>query len=326
MKYYLIIDGGTTNLRVMLVDECGALLGTQKRSVGAAAAAVAGSNQALREATHTCIKEVLSAASLSMQDVSDCFAFGMITSASGLKEIPHLCAPAKVEDFRMSMASVLFEDIAPFPIRFIPGLKNFSGTVTLENLAQMDMMRGEETEAIGFLQLAKPESSCVLVLPGTHNKFIVISEDGAILRCMTTMSGEMLSVLTHHTILTESVGGCFVEAAQYDRGMMLAGAAACSAGIGRAAFSTRILRTLGDMPQEKIASFLLGVALKSDADALMTLLRDVPNAKIYIAGKEPLRTALVDLFEHERMIVESVCAEIASRVGIAGALAVAGVI
>ena len=104
--------------------------------------------------------------------------------------------------------------------------------------------------------------------------------------------------------------------------MLLAGAKACSAGIGRAAFSARILRTLGGLPQEKVASFLLGVALKSDVDALKSF---APGAsRLYVAGKEPLQTALIDLLASEGYAAESVSSDISGRMGIVGALTIAG--
>lgn len=67
---------------------------------------------------------------------------------------------------------------------------------------------------------------------------------------MTTIAGELLSALTHHTILTDAMGGSFAQPKTYDREFMLAGANVCTSGFGRAAFSARILRTLGGVPQE----------------------------------------------------------------------------
>lgn len=324
MRYYLIMDGGTTNLRVMLTDAQGNLLDCQRRMVGAAATAVAGSNQALREAARACIHRLLEAHHLRQEDIARCIAFGMITCASGLKEVAHLSAPAGYLDFRQGMVSQHFPDIASFPIEFIPGLRNFSGAVTLENVAQMDMMRGEETEALGFFHLMQPASPCVLILPGSHNKLIALDEKGNILRCMTTISGELLSALTQHTILSEAVDGKFVQDGQYDRDMLLAGAKGCEAGLGRAAFSARILRTLGHLPQEKIASFLLGVVLRSDVDALNTFVQGQENPRLYIAGKEPLQRALVDLFAHFGHSAQAVPPEITQRIGIMGAMRIAG--
>lgn len=322
MKHYLVIDGGTTNLRIFLTDEFGHVRFTAKQQIGAAKTAISGSNAALRLAVRECMETVLQAAGLSFANISGCVAYGMITCASGLMEVPHLCAPAQPSCFRKQLVSASFEEIAPFPITFIPGLKNLAEPVTPDNLLQMDMMRGEETEAIGFFRLASPRQSCVLVLPGSHTKLVAMDEHGAILRCMTTISGELLSALTHHTILSEAVGARFVQQEQYDREWMLAGANACRAGISRAAFSARILHTLGGLPKEKAASFLLGTVLSSDLEALKAF--GMSSGELYVAGKEPLQQALCDLFQFNGFCTSPVSEDITARMGVVGALSITG--
>ena len=322
MKHYLIIDGGTTNLRVTLANASAHILGVEKRSIGAAASAIAGSNTALKNAVRDCIHALQHAHHLTTEDISGCIAYGMITCASGLLEVPHLCAPAGLEDFRNGLVAAHFDDIAPFPITFIPGLRNFAGEVDLHNVMQMDMMRGEETETIGFLQLVKPTEDCVLILPGSHNKMISITKDGRLTGCMTTISGELLAALTYHTILTEAVGGQFVQQDSYDREMMLAGAKACQAGLSRAAFSSRILHTLGHIPQEKVASFLLGTVLTADVDALRSF--DAPYSKLYVAGKQPLQQALCDLFEANGYQICAADPSVTAEMGLIGAMTIAG--
>ena len=137
MSYAFVIDGGTTNLRVTLTDHAGQVLASEKRSVGAAASAMAGSNAALRAAVRDCIQSIYSRTGVCETQIERCIAYGMITSASGLLEVPHLCAPAGTEDLRNNLVEARFGDIAPFPFTFIPGVRNFSGAVDLNNLQQM---------------------------------------------------------------------------------------------------------------------------------------------------------------------------------------------
>ena len=117
------------------------------------------------------------------------------------------------------------------------GAENTTEPVTLDRLCNVDMMRGEETEAIGLWTALRPNHDLMLVLPGSHNKFISVGRDGSLRGCMTSISGELLDVLTHHTVLSESLESAFVSPQDYDSSLMLAGAAACDAGLGRAAFS-----------------------------------------------------------------------------------------
>ena len=102
----------------------------------------------------------------------------------------------------------------------------------------------------------------MFILPGSHNKFVAMSAEGKILGCMTSISGELLDAMTHHTILADAVGGAFVAPEAYDSRMAMEGAWACSqSGLGRAAFSGRILKTLGKRSHAEVQSYLLGAAL-----------------------------------------------------------------
>ena len=118
----------------------------------------------------------------------------------------------------------------------------------------------------------------MLVLPGSHNKFVAMSEEGRIIGCMTSISGELLDAMTHHTILADAVGSAFVTPETYVSEMAMEGAWACSqSGLGRAAFSGRILRTLGKRSTAEIQSYLLGAALALDVQAMEQFLPDEPG-------------------------------------------------
>lgn len=192
MSARMIIDCGTTNLRVTIVDDAGRIAAQGKRPGGVRHTAIDEHNGRLKAMLADCIAQVLAEAGLSPEGISRCIAYGMITSNVGLMEIPHLEAPASADDLSAGVRTALFPDVAPFPISFIPGVRNFSGQVTMENFQGMDMMRGEETEAIGLFGLLGMQRECVLILPGSHNKFVRMDAQGRILGCMTSISGELL--------------------------------------------------------------------------------------------------------------------------------------
>ena len=145
---FLIIDGGTTNLRVTLLSDERKPLDAIARDGGVRHTAVDGNNGRLKAALAECIGSLLARNGLDAGDVKRCVAYGMITSDMGLLEIPHVPAPASAADLREAMRAQSFPEIAPFPIHFIPGVRNFAGPVDLDNFGMMDMMRGEETEAV----------------------------------------------------------------------------------------------------------------------------------------------------------------------------------
>lgn len=324
-KCFLVIDCGTTNLRVTLLDENKAKLDAVKAEGGVRHTSIDGHNGRLRTMLHESIVTVLEKNGYAMEDVEKCVASGMITSALGLLEIPHVPAPAGAAQLRAKMQEKVFEDIAPFPIAFIPGVRNFAGPVDLENFSDMDMMRGEEVEAVGLYKLLAPKGAAMFVLPGTHNKFVSMDAEGKILGCMTSISGELLDAMTHHTIIAEAVGHSFVNADEYDAEYAKAGARECAvSGLGRAAFAGRILATLGGKDKAKLQSYLLGATLALDVQAMQSFVGDQENVEAYIAGKAPLQQCFCDVMEALASgEAHQVPAEISGRMGLEGVLEIA---
>ena len=324
-KCYLVIDCGTTNLRVTLLNENKEKIDTVKAEGGVRHTSIDGHNGRLRTMLRESIETVLARNGYTAADVEKCVASGMITSALGLMEIPHVPAPAGAAELREKMQEKVFEDVAPFPIAFIPGMRNFAGPVDLENFSGMDMMRGEEVEAVGLYKLLAPKGAAMFVLPGTHNKFVAMDAQGRMLGCMTSISGELLDALTHHTIIAEAVGHSFVSADEYDPEYAKAGARECAvSGLGRAAFAGRILSTLGGKDRAKLQSYLLGATLALDVQAMQSFVGDQENVEAYIAGKAPLQQCFCDVMEALAAgEAHQVAAEVSGRMGLEGVLEIA---
>ena len=326
MKVWIVIDGGTTNLRVTAV-EAGTehVLGRASAEGGVRHTAIDGHNGRLKALLSDCIAKALAEAGCGQESVERCVAYGMITSGMGLLEVPHLAAPAGIEALRRGMQTASFPEAAPFPIEFIPGVRNFAGPVHPGNCAGMDMMRGEETEAVGLFALLNLREEALFVLPGSHNKFVRMGADGRILGCMTSISGEMLDALTHHTILSGAVqsGFCTEETYRADRAVQ--GAGECmESGLGRAAFAGRILNTLGGEDAASVQSWLLGAVLCEDVKAMRSFMKEETLA-VFVAGKPPLQRAFLDVMGAMGLAgAKPVPRELTARMGLAGALAIAG--
>lgn len=327
MSATMLIDCGTTNLRVTLVGEDGGVLAQSKRPGGVRHTAIDGHNGRLKQMLAECIAETLGQAGQPADGstVSRCVAYGMITSNVGLLEIPHLAAPASARALHEGMKTAQFPEVAPFPISFIPGVRNFGGAVTAENFSGMDMMRGEETEAVGLFELLRPARECVFILPGSHNKFVRMDAQGRILGCMTSISGELLDAVTHHTILADAVDRAFATAEDYEAELACRGALECAAnGMGRAAFAGRILSQLGGVESVRLRSYLLGVTLAQDIAALRAFVPDVDAVQIYVAGKMPLQRAFADVAKALGIAsIEEIPPEVSGQMGIRGALKIA---
>ncbi|MBL4807361.1 MAG: 2-dehydro-3-deoxygalactonokinase, partial [Rhodobacteraceae bacterium] len=77
----------------------------------------------------------------------------------------------------------------------IPGIKQ---------LSPADVMRGEETQIVGFLA-QNPGFSGAICLPGTHTKWVEVA-DGAIRRFQTFMTGEIFNLLSKSSVLQHVIG------------------------------------------------------------------------------------------------------------------------
>lgn len=301
-KYVITLDAGTTNTRAMLWDSRRQACGTQKESVGVRNTAIDGHNKLLKKAVKSCLERLLAEAGIGYDSVQQIIASGMITSNVGLVEVPHLVAPVALDDFARGITPVTIEEVCPLPICFIPGVKNYGGTITTENFETMDIMRGEEVESIAVSNSFPRGKAYLLVLPGSHTKFVGIDPEGSITGCLTSITGELLASITNDTIIADAVDRKFVEEETYDKSMLLLGYdVAKKTGLGRACFSARILNQFSIKEKEKIANYILGAALQSDVAAVLgsSALAAGKQTEIIVAGKNPLRQAIADVLTYE---------------------------
>ncbi len=249
MKTTLWIDGGTTNTRFS-VTQGGELLLRQTRHVGAADAQAEHSNKALRSA----VAEVLNELAMQYGAIHRICISGMITSASGLIEIPHLQGPAGLAELSQNVRKVHLPELAP-PVYCIPGIR----------FGDADIIRGEETELIGYAA-----TDALFLHFGSHNKAILMQNSRITASC-TTLSGELLYAATHDTILRSSLPSQPPET--LTREDVLQGAqAAKTQGLPRSLFQVRLLTTLSGWSTARAWSYLYGAVVAQDIVAFEPLL------------------------------------------------------
>lgn len=302
MKYIITLDTGTTNTRAILWDEQRKIISSRKAAVGVRNTSIDGNNIRLKETVRDCLEGLLEDAKITYGDIISIIASGMITSNVGLVEIPHCTAPAGINELASAVQAVKLPDVCSIPIHFIPGIKNNVPDVTVENVEQMDIMRGEEVEACPMIQKYLDGTPLLLVLPGSHMKFISVDSGGRMTGCLTSISGELLASITNDTILADAVGRRFVDDADYDFEMLLEGYNnSLKQGLGRACFSGRILNQFVTKNDRKIANYLLGAVLACDVQAIKNskAIQTSANMKVVVGGKNPLRRAIRDLLKHD---------------------------
>ncbi len=295
----ITIDSGTTNTRVCLWRQ-GRLLSHSGAPVGVRDCVASGSNHVLKQAIRTAIEAVLADADTPAQRVDLALASGMITSALGLYELAHLAAPAGIAELAAGMVRADMPDVCAMPLWFVPGVRNTPSELGMHHVEAMDMMRGEEVEVIGLVQRFGLARASTIVLPGSHTKFVSLDAQQRIAGCATTLAGELLQVLTEHTLLSKSLGAAFADTLHV--GLLRAGAAAArKTGLTRACFSVRTLELFGDCARNERANFLLGAVLGEDVMALRhsRAISVSPDAPILIAGKAMLSQAFAQLIEDD---------------------------
>ncbi len=297
--YIITIDTGTTNTRVCAWQDT-RLLAEAARPVGVRDTAISGSTETLMRGVSEAVQDALSQARIPAGEKVVYLSAGMITSNVGLCEIPHLLAPAGLDELAQGMVSAHLPAITDEPVWFVPGIRNHNAPVTLDNAEQMDMMRGEETEAIGVLASLDIAGPALIILPGSHSKFVKIDAQNRIEGCVTTIGGEMLDVITRHTILASSLNLQF--ASEIDAPSLMQGANQClTTGLSRTCFSVRVLDMFGELTLNQKANVLLGAVLQDDLQAVKNskAFTVTPDTHVIVCGKDTLKFAFATLIDND---------------------------
>lgn len=296
--YVILIDSGTTNTRIRLVDEQSkTVVDALKIEVGVKNAAMDKSSQGLKDAIEQGLKEVLDKNSLGASDVGHIIASGMITSNLGLKEVPHIVAPAEISDFSQGMEK---DEIYGIPCYFIPGMKNkdIDGSGTLEEIREMDIMRGEEVEVFGLLEQMDVSGEGVIVLPGSHTKFVRVNKDREMVSCFSTLGGELVQAVQSNTILSSSLEDGLIDTLETDH-LENGYFKAKEEGLTRSLFGVRLLDMYTDTSGNQRANYLLGAIYHEDVQALKFYTDGLNLDWLIVGGSEILKDSMSHLLSLE---------------------------
>jgi 2-dehydro-3-deoxygalactonokinase len=273
---YICADMGSSNTRLALCDG-NVIIASERAAFGALNGKHEGKEflfSQMRSLTYKLLSHLPTGS-----PVPECIMIsGMAGSEIGLCEIPHALLPANASILAASLSEITIPEICDIPFVFVPGLK------ALDGQELRDIMRGEEVEAIGtFLSLGLTEEA-VLLLPGTHNKAVKISADGMISDFITTLSGEMLSMVISHSILSGSVAHDFALREEF----LFKGAKHVREyGLNASLFHIRVM-SKNSIDRDCLSSFLYGAVLGEDVEAIKKF---ADGVRIFVGGKENLRRA-----------------------------------
>lgn len=274
MANFITVDGGTTNTRVSLVSG-ERIVDTKKMKVGAGNR----DTELLKSSIKEAINALLSENGYTEGDIERILASGMITSEYGLCNLPHVTAPAGIEELHASVHEVVIDEISPVPFVFIRGVKTVG-----DGLESADMMRGEETELIGILDCGKADT--VYVLPGSHSKLLTVDSEGKIKDIRTMLTGEMSAALSGNTILKDAVD---FNVKEVDEEYLIKGYSYCSSrGINEALFKVRVQRNIFGATKEQTYSFFMGAVLTGEIESIIKN----PAGRVVISGQARLAEAM----------------------------------
>ncbi|MGH9767782.1 MAG: 2-dehydro-3-deoxygalactonokinase [Blastocatellia bacterium] len=281
----ICVDTGTTNTRVWLTSG-DQIIARAQALVGVRDTARDGSSERLRNALRELINQIQDEArNQGLDNSPDCvIAAGMITSPLGLAEVPHVTAPAGLNDLAASTERHSFPEITDLPILLIPGVRSGPRQCDQETIGATDVMRGEETLLIGLNALGLLGPRATLLNLGSHWKVIKLDQDARISSSVTSMTGELIHTAQTQTILASSVPQA--RPSVIDQTWLEAGIREQRrSGLARALFCVRLLEQGSASSAEQRMSFLVGAFLASDMDAMVSRgLLDSEGAVVITGG------------------------------------------
>ncbi len=241
MSGWIAGDWGTTNLRAWRLDADGAVvarrefpLGVSRLEPGAAAAVF-----------ETQVQPALGGQGL------PALLCGMIGSNLGWTAAGYLACPADPGELARGLAR-------PAPgVAIVPGL-------ICPGLSGPDVMRGEETQILGWLaaEPSRRKGWRVLCLPGTHAKWVAVA-DGRIVRFLTAMTGELFGLLKTHSVLRALKAD--EDLAAFSLGVMAAGDGSA---LASRLFSARGRFWAGELAETGVESYLSGLLIGAEIASL----------------------------------------------------------
>lgn len=191
---WIAVDWGTTNLRLWVMDDTGAVTATHTSPKGMNTLGPEDFEPALL---------ALIQPYLSDNSVLPVVCCGMVGALQGWMDAGYDSVPCRAPDG--AGAKPVASNDPRISVHILSGLKQ-----TLP----ADVMRGEETQIAGFLH-QNPDFDGVICLPGTHSKWAHISA-GEVVSFQTFMTGEMFDLLSTQSVLRHSVQADDLDAASFE--------------------------------------------------------------------------------------------------------------
>lgn len=265
---FVAIDWGTTRMRASLIGSDGEVLDRRQSDAGVQSVEAGGFPAALDTACSGWF-----AASPGLPVVMA----GMVGSRNGWVEAPYVACPCGPEEIAARLSPV---PGAGRDLGIVPGVDCRWAD------GSYDVMRGEETQAIGT-----GVRQGLLSLPGTHGKWIEIV-DGRIARFATFVTGELFAAVSTSFVARLAEAPDDLEAGQ----RIAIGAAAAPGGLTRQLFQARARVLAGDLDPHGVRPYLSRLLVEAEITGALDLFGR-PSVVHLVAGEPQLgvyRAALAE--------------------------------
>ena len=212
-------------------------------------------------------------------------ASGMVGSRHGWREAAYVKCPAGPREVATQLTPVEADSRR---VHLAAGLSY------VDEAAQPDVMRGEETEIFGVAD----SGARLIVLPGSHSKWAKVNGD-RVVAFKTFVTGELFAALRDHT-----VAGAFARAAPakspgeaFALGVRRGAAAvACEgkSGVIGLLFGARSLPLTGGLAEDDAGEYLSGLSIGAEIGEAR---RFFPGEEPHVAGAEALVARYLAAFE-----------------------------
>lgn len=261
----IAVDWGTSSLRLYRLDAHGQVCGRRRSQRGLQASAGQ--------------FEAVLAEEIEGWDDPLILLSGMVGSRGGWQEVPYLPCPAGIDDLAAGLVSLATTALPQRQLWIVPGISDTASETV------PDVMRGEETQLAALLAVL-PRGNHVVCLPGTHSKWVSIS-NGRIQRLATAMTGELYALLRGHSLLGRLMpedDGRF-DAWAFESGLKRSRQAG---GLLHHLFGVRTLGLFDRMEGGALPSYLSGLLIGHEILASGALEHSPRLAQVHLIGNDRL--------------------------------------
>ena len=218
-----------------------------------------------------------------------CLISGMAGSRQGWQEAPYCPCPAGFAELSQHLLW-----LQPDRMALVPGLSCTSA----DTLHTPDVMRGEEVQIFGALQLTGRDNA-TLVLPGTHSKWVQV-HSGRVMQFQTFMTGEVFALMSQHSILgkTLDLNGAF------DPAIFLQGVdqSQRAGSVLHHLFAVRTLGLFDRLSAAQLPSYLSGLLI---GEELRTQTVNADSGPVILIGSDTLTQRYSLALQHLGMACQS---------------------